>query len=97
MMQERASSRARKLTARISAERSAQRERTEARFSLPGLIVTTRKIAARVSGEETVCETVTAGADALMRSDAIRIQPAATGRKLSFPAQDWRISHNEAT
>src|SRR5262245_29668349 len=87
MMQERSSSAARKPTARRSAERSAQSERTGARFSSPGLIVTTRKIAARVSGEETVCETATAGADArgLMGSDAIRIQPAAAGRKSAFP------------
>ena len=43
--------------------------------------MTTKKIAARVSGAETTCETA-AGADAgaLMELEAIRIQPAAAGR-----------------
>src|ERR1700751_5969314 len=63
MMQEREPSRARKPTARRSAERSAQRERTEARFSSPGLIVRTRKMEAFVSGGETSCEMVADGAD----------------------------------
>ena len=83
MMQESAPSRSRKPTARRSAESSAQRERTRARFSSPGLIVRTRKIAVRVSGAETGCETAAARADAwvLMGSDAIRIQLAGDGRK----------------
>src|SRR5215472_19070355 len=74
-MQERAPSGARKPTARRSAERSAQSERTRARFPSPGLILTTRKIASFVSGAETGCETATAGADAwaLMGLDAIAI------------------------
>src|SRR6516162_2827236 len=81
-MQERAPSTSRKPTARRSAERSAQRERTGARFSSPGLIVSTRKIAARVSGVAMDCETA-AGADvwALVGSDAIGSQPAGAGRK----------------
>src|SRR5262249_27970869 len=86
MMQERAPSRARKPTARRSAERVAQRERTWARFSSPGLIVTTRKIVAFVSGEETSCETTTAGTAswALIGSDAIGIQPVRARRNSTF-------------
>src|SRR5580658_9397094 len=83
MMQETAPSRSRNPTARTTPERSAQKDRTAARFSSPGLMVTTRKIAERVSAEETSCETASSGADAgaLMGSDAIAIQPATAGRK----------------
>src|SRR5580698_8630926 len=90
MMQERAPSRARKPTERRRAERSALRERTAARFSSPGLMVTTRKIAAGVSGEETSCEMP--DACALMVSVAIRIQPAETGRRIP---EHWGLT--EAT
>jgi len=54
----RPASRSRNSTARISAESSAQNERTAARLSGPGFMVTTRKIAARVSGADTGCETM---------------------------------------
>src|ERR1700751_4193534 len=89
MMQETALSMSRNPTARTSPERSAQKERTLARFSSPGLMVTTRKIAERVSGEETSCETAVSGADggALMGSDAIGVQPAAADSKLGFLCQ----------
>src|SRR5215468_11527779 len=75
MMQDAAASMSRNPTARTSAERSAQKESALTRFSPPGLMVTTRKIAERVSGEETSCETGSSGADAgaLMGSDAIGI------------------------
>src|SRR5262249_1188604 len=75
MMQERDPSSARKPTARRSAERSAQSESAGARFSSPGFIVTTRKIAAFVRGEETDCGTARTAADgwALMGSEAIGI------------------------
>ena len=53
MTQERPPSRSRNSTARNSAERSPQKDRTVARLSGPGFIVTTRKIAARVSGAAT--------------------------------------------
>src|ERR1700691_2072038 len=48
-------SKSRNSTARSSPERSAQNERRVARFSTPGLRVTTRKIAARVSEAATGC------------------------------------------
>ena len=73
MMQERAPSRARKPTARRSADRSGQRERTWVRLSSPGLIVTTRKIATFVSGEETSCGRLKAADARVVReSEAIR-------------------------
>src|ERR1700730_5037123 len=53
--QERPASSSRNSTARINAGRSAQNDRTAARLSRPGFIVTTRKIAARVSGADTGC------------------------------------------
>src|ERR1700745_257543 len=85
-MQETAASMSRNPTARTSAERSGQKESTFARFSSPGLMVTTRKIAERVSGEETSCETAASGADggALMGSDGIGVQLATAGSKLGF-------------
>ena len=55
MTQERPPSKSRNSTARNSAARSPQNERTVARLSKPGLIVATRKIAARVSGAATAC------------------------------------------
>ena len=55
MTQESPPSRSRNSTARTSAARSPQNERTVARFSGPGLSVATRKIAARVSGAATAC------------------------------------------
>src|SRR5579862_5558832 len=55
MMQESVPSMFRKPTERTSAERSAQRERTRAPHSSPGLMVTTRKIAALVRADETSC------------------------------------------
>ena len=58
--QERPASRSRNSTARINARRSAQNDRTAARLSGPGFIVTTRKIAARVSGADTGCATAIA-------------------------------------
>src|SRR5215470_1499573 len=80
-MHESAASRSRNPTARTSPERSAQNDSTLARFFSPGLMVTTRKIAQRVSGEETSCETAVSGADsgALMGSDAIGIQQPLPG------------------
>ena len=57
MTQESRPSMSRNPTARTSAARSAQKERTVARFSVPGLTVMTRKIAARVSGAATGCAT----------------------------------------
>jgi hypothetical protein len=46
-------------------------------------MVTTRKIAERVSGEETSCETAVSGAEggALMGSVAIEIRPDTAGEK----------------
>ena len=44
-------------TARTNAARSLQRDRTEAQLSEPGLMVTTRKIAARVRVAVTACGT----------------------------------------
>src|SRR5262249_52997982 len=58
--QERPASRSRNSTARINPARSAQNDRTTARLSGPGFIVTTRKIAARVSGADTGCATTIA-------------------------------------
>ncbi len=58
--QERPASRSRNSTARINARRSAQNDRTAARLSGPGFIVTIRKIAARVSGADTGCATAIA-------------------------------------
>src|SRR5260370_24907429 len=55
MTQERPPSRSRNSTARTSAARSPQNERTVARLSTPGLSVATMKIAARVSGATTGC------------------------------------------
>jgi len=55
MTQESPPSRSRNSTARTSAARSPQNERSMARFSEPGLSVATRKIAARVSGAATAC------------------------------------------
>ena len=55
MTQERFPSISRKPTARSSAGRSPQNDRTAARLASPGLIVTTRKIAARVSDWTTAC------------------------------------------
>jgi hypothetical protein len=45
-------------TARTSPARSPQNDRTAARLSDPEFTVTTRKIAARVSGANTACATV---------------------------------------
>ena len=72
--------------ARRNAERSAQRERIRPRFSSPGLILATRKIALLVSGVETGCETTAADAvaGALMGSDAIGVLDAEAGRRLPF-------------
>src|SRR3954451_18797264 len=56
MTQVRPASRLRNSTARISPARSAQNARTAVRASGPGLIATTRKIAARVRGDATGCE-----------------------------------------
>lgn len=53
--QESPPSRSRNSTARTSAARSPQNERTMARFSDPRLSVATRKMAARVSGAATAC------------------------------------------
>ena len=50
MTQERSPSMSRNPTARSSAGRSPQNDRTAARFAPPELTVTTRKIAARVRG-----------------------------------------------
>src|SRR5690348_4777263 len=73
-MQDNPPSRLRKPTPRRSAERSAQRERTVARCSSPGSIVTTRKIALFVSGDETSCGRVKAAAAcAVCESDAISV------------------------
>src|SRR3989442_8742973 len=52
---ERLPSSSRKPTERTSAARSAQKDRIAPRFPAPGLTVTTRKIAARVSGIATGC------------------------------------------
>ena len=57
MTQESCPSKSRNSTARSSPERSAQKERRVARLSMPGLRVTTRKIAARVSEAATGCAT----------------------------------------
>ena len=53
--QERPPSKSRNSTARTSAARSPQNERTAARLSEPDLSVATRKMAARVSGAATAC------------------------------------------
>ena len=55
--QERFPSMSRKPTARSSAGRSPQNDRTTPRLAAPGFIVTTRKIAARVSDCATACGT----------------------------------------
>src|SRR5579862_2029768 len=57
MMQDRLPSISRKPTARNSADRSPHKDRTAARLAPPGLIVTTRKIAARVKDCSTACGT----------------------------------------
>src|SRR5580658_160244 len=54
-MQESAPSRSRNPTERNSAARSPHNDRTAARLSGPGFRVTTRNIAARVSGADTGC------------------------------------------
>src|SRR6202034_4013407 len=61
--QESPASRSRNSTARTRPAKSAQNERTAAEFSSPGLIVTTRKIAARVSGADTGCATTVSGSE----------------------------------
>src|ERR1700722_8700937 len=55
--QERFPSISRKPTARSSAGRSPQNDRTASRLALPELTVTTRKIAARVKVPTTACDT----------------------------------------
>jgi len=49
----------------MSAAKSAQKDRTLLRFSAPGITVTTRKIAARVSGIATGCGNADKPSDAL--------------------------------
>ena len=68
--QERPASRSRNSTARTRSAKSAQNERTAPRLSSPGFIVTTRKIAARVSGADTGCATTASVCEVLsaMRS-----------------------------
>src|SRR5438094_10455187 len=63
--QERVPSCSRNPTERTRADRSAQRDRIIPRLLVPGLIVTTRKIAARVSGVATGCGMTCGMADAL--------------------------------
>ena len=57
MMHDSPASMSRNPTARTSPERSAHSVRRVARFSVPGLMLTTRKIAARLSGANTACGT----------------------------------------
>ena len=69
MTQDRLPPMSRKPTARNSAPRSAQSDFTVAALALPGFTVTTRKIAARVSGAATGCGTgggASTGADAVI-------------------------------
>src|SRR5258705_8948271 len=74
-MQERLPSGSRNPTARSNAPRSAHNERTAAPLSAPGLIVTIRKIAARVSGAVTgwgVGLELSAAAGMVIGSDSVR-------------------------
>ncbi len=57
MMQDRPASMSRKPTARTSPRQVRQSPRRVARLAVPGLIVTTRKIAARLRGANTACWT----------------------------------------
>ena len=68
MTQDSCPSRSRNPTERSSALRSAQNDRTTVALSSPGFTVTTRKIAARVSGAATGCGT---GAGASFGADAV--------------------------
>ena len=85
MTQERPPSMSRNSTARTSAARSPQNDRMVARPSGPGLMVTTRKMAARVSGAATGCATrrvLPATSDVLVGTDAIGshlVEPAESG------------------
>lgn len=76
--QERFPSKSRNPTARNSAARSPQNDRRVARVSLAGFSITTRKIAARVSGAATGCEPARKPATALgalFGSDSIACHP----------------------
>ena len=78
MTQDRFSSASRKPTARMSAARSAHSDLTAAQLSAPGLMVTTRKIAVRVSGALTGCGIgleLPAAPGVLIGSDSIRWCP----------------------
>ncbi len=76
MTQESPPSRSRNSTARNSAASSPQNDRRAARLSDPGLTVTIRKIAARVSGAETACGTA-------------RTLPAASGAVIGLHSIGW--------
>src|ERR1700734_933261 len=71
MMQDRPASILRNSTARKIPLRSPQNERRIARLSGPGFSVTTRKIAARVSGATIGCATACAALGALFGSESI--------------------------
>ena len=82
-------SRSRNSTARTNAARSARNDRTAARSCGPGLMVTMRKIAARVSGADTGCGTATASVSEVVR--AISSPRPATAITAAMPSQSpWR-------
>src|SRR5205807_9071593 len=75
IIQERLPSGSRNPTARNNAPRSAHNERTAAPLSAPGLIVTIRKIAARVRGAATgwgIGLELSAAAGMVIGSDSVR-------------------------
>src|SRR6202011_6280750 len=79
MTQERFPSGSRKPTVRSSAARSPHNDRTAAPLAAPGLIVTTRKIAARVRGAATgwgIGLELSAAAGMVIGSDSVRWCPA---------------------
>src|SRR5271156_86466 len=75
MMQDRPASMLRYSTARKIPLRSPQNERRAARMSGPGFSVTTRKIAARVSGATIGCATARAALGALFGLESIVCPP----------------------
>jgi hypothetical protein len=69
----------RKPTARNSAGKSQQNERTAAALAAPGLTVATRKIAARVKAETTACGSGINSVCAVNGSDSVGGTPINTG------------------
>src|SRR5262249_14539256 len=84
----------RKSTARINPARSAQNDRTVARLSGPGFIVTTRKTAARVSGADTGWGTAPSSAASL--GAVIEIETPSRGtRPAKLPLRAGNVTISE--